>query len=157
MCDEVETVYAMKNETHEKESKDPKWCRSESTPCSNQNVYFVYYQSSHTCLRACCLRSSSILRSSRSLAILFDSFSRTALSYALASSVFFGAFTPSAPAIIRPAVAVDFSGRCDGDACAGLDRPIDGSGEYADGNSPHAVPDLRADGDMGVGGGALGM
>lgn len=54
-------------------------------------------------------------------------------------------------------MAVDFSGRSDVVACAGLDRPTDDCGEYTDGNSPHAVSTLRADGDIGVGGGAFGM
>ncbi len=118
---------------------------------------FPSHQSSHTCLRACCLLSSSVLRSSRSRAILFDSFSLIALSYAFASSLLLGDFTPNAPAINRPAVAVDFSGRCDVVACAGLDRPTDDCEEYTEGNSPHAVSALCADGDIGVGGGALGM
>lgn len=48
--------------------------------------------------------------SSLAISLLFRSFSLTARSYALLSSVFFGGFTPSAPAIKRPAAADDFSG-----------------------------------------------
>ena len=48
--------------------------------------------------------------SSLASSLLLRSFSLTARSYALFSSVFFGGFTPSAPAIKRPAAADDFSG-----------------------------------------------
>lgn len=59
-------------------------------------------------------------------------------------------------AIIRPATAVDFSGRDDGD-CAWLlayERP-EGE-EYVVGKSAQEPP-LRAEGDIGVGGGAFGI
>lgn len=53
---------------------------------------------------------SALPASSLAASLLFRSFSLTARSYALLSSVFLGGFTPSAPAIKRPAAADDFSG-----------------------------------------------
>jgi hypothetical protein len=56
------------------------------------------------------LSSVSLFSRSFSSARRFLSFSRIARSYSLSSSVRLGARTPSAPAIIRPATAVVFSG-----------------------------------------------
>lgn len=68
-------------------------------------------QSSQTAALALSLSLSSALFSSFSRSLLLLSFSLTALSYALCSSVLFGARTPNAPAIILAADAVVFSGR----------------------------------------------
>jgi len=65
---------------------------------------------SQTALLASSLSLSTLPPSSLSLSLLFLSFSLVALSYALPSSVPFGAFTPNAPAIILPAAALLFSG-----------------------------------------------
>jgi len=70
--------------------------------------------SSQTFFLASSLSLSSVLPSSFSFSLLTLSFSLTALSYAFPSSVFFGAFTPNAPAIILPAAALDFSGLLSG-------------------------------------------
>jgi hypothetical protein len=70
----------------------------------------VHPQSSQTLSFALLDSSSFLLPSSFSASILFLSFSLTAFSYCLASSVFFGALTPSAPAIILEAVPTLFSG-----------------------------------------------
>lgn len=71
----------------------------------------VSAQSSQTAFFLASRSSPSLFSLSRSSARLFRSFSRIARSYSLSSSVRFGARTPSAPAISRPATAVVFSGR----------------------------------------------
>ena len=81
----------------------------------------------------------------------------TALSYAFPSSVFFGAFTPSAPAIIRPAAALLFSGLLSGNDEELGDVGERGLAEYAAGKLVQSVDLLRkCVGEEGVGGGGPG-
>ena len=71
---------------------------------------FKTNQPSQIALFASSFSLSALPASSLAASLLFRSFSLTARSYALLSSVCFGGFTPSAPAIKRPAAADDFSG-----------------------------------------------
>ncbi len=73
--------------------------------------------SSHIALLFASLSLSSFSFSSFTFSLLFLSFSLTAFSYAFPSSVFFGALTPNAPAIILPAAALLFSGLLSKPAC----------------------------------------
>ena len=67
------------------------------------------FQASQIARLASSFSLSALPASSLTISLLFRSFSLTARSYAFPSSVFFGGFTPSAPAIKRPAAADDFS------------------------------------------------
>ena len=96
--------------------------------------------------------ASSLSFSFAALSLLFRliSCSFTALSYALCSSVFLGVLTPSAPAISLPATAVDFSGLL----LSSSPRSRYEAAGYAE---LGVSQDGKPDGEIGVGGGALGM
>ena len=93
------------------------------------------------------------------MSLLFRSFSLTARSYALPSSVFFGGFTPSAPAIKRPAAADDFSGLFSeplGDRSVLLDE-VEVSALAKVDQSVLSLREWEYVGDIGVGGGGPGV
>ena len=117
------------------------------------------FQASQIALLASSLSLSAFPASSLTMSLLFRSFSLTARSYAFPSSVFFGGFTPSAPAIKRPAAADDFS--CLFSEPLG-DRsvPFDELEISAPAKVDQSVLSLREweyVGDIGVGGGGPGV
>ena len=96
--------------------------------------------------------------SALAISLLFRSFSLTARSYALLSSVFLGDFTPNAPAIKRSAAAEDFSGlfsEASGERSALLEE-FEGWAFAKIDQSVLFLREWEYVGDIGVGGGGPG-
>ena len=117
------------------------------------------FQASQIALLASSFSLSAFLASSLTMSLLFRSFSLTARSYAFPSSVFFGGFTPSAPAIKRPAAADDFSCLFSeplGDRSVPLDE-LEVSALAEVDQSVLSLREWEYVGDIGVGGGGPGV